>query len=148
MIKRIYKKLKTVLDSNTACAAGEIPSDVIVDPTFGSFSGGVQDFEHGVGNAEGDLNIGAGQGLEDEGIGIEELDFGDVVGVQEVHDLGRRKRVGRRRAPVEADGCGWRKAQGGEIEEEEEENEAKIRRHYCRERNVECHREERFLMGF
>lgn len=55
-----YKKLKTVLDSNTACAAGEIPSDIIVDPTFGSFSGGVQDFEHGIGNAEGDLNIGAG----------------------------------------------------------------------------------------
>ena len=50
-----------------------------MDPTLSSFLGGVQAFEHGIGNANCDTKIGARESFKDKWVGVKELDFGEVV---------------------------------------------------------------------
>lgn len=74
-----------------------------MDPGLGSFLGGVQASEHRVGNADSNVDVGTGEGLEGIWVGVEELDLGDVVGFHELHHLGRWQRVGCGGAPVHSD---------------------------------------------
>lgn len=81
-------------------ARGEVTSDIVMDPALGGSEGGVEASEEGVGDADGDADVGAGESFQDEWVGVEKLDFGEVIGLEKLHHLGRRQRVGRGGAPV------------------------------------------------
>ena len=75
-----------------------------MDPTLGSLLGCIQASKHGVRNSHSDSNVGPRKSLKNIRVGIKELDFVDIVGLQELHYLMRWQRVRRGGAPVDADG--------------------------------------------
>lgn len=86
----------------------------------GSREGGGERGEEFVGDADHDLNRSAHQGAESMGIGVEELNFGDVVPAEQIDDDRRREAARGESAPVDADGRFDEEA--GSREEEEEEH--------------------------
>ena len=91
-----------ILDSESSAGRGDIKCDIVVDPAVGSFNGGIEGSEHGIGNAESDGDVRSGESFQDERVGVEELDSGEVVVFEKLHHLGRRQRVGGGAAPVHA----------------------------------------------
>ncbi|GKV09512.1 hypothetical protein SLEP1_g20999 [Rubroshorea leprosula] len=86
----------------------EVAGDIIMNPTPRSLPGRVQGLEHGIGDAHSDSDVGGGESLQHKWVSIKEPYFGDLVGLQELHHLGRWERVRRHGAPVQADGSGRR----------------------------------------
>lgn len=82
-----------------------------MNPSIGGCRGGTEGLQQIVGDAHHDFDVGARESREDFGVGIEELDFGDVVGTQHLHDDSRRHRLGGEGAPVEAQAGGSRQRQ-------------------------------------
>ena len=125
---RKEKEIKNILNSNSTASIREVASDIIVYPTLCSLLGRVKASEHRIWNAHSDTNIGPRKRWKNKWVSIKELDFGDVVGLQELHHLGRWERMRGGVAPVDAYGSNPR---DGEDEEEEEEGYdwAKIQRH-------------------
>ncbi|KAL5974948.1 hypothetical protein ACLOJK_031624 [Asimina triloba] len=118
----IEEKKSSILDSyRRRTSIGEIARYIVVDPALGKFLGRVEGLEHGIGYTYHDVDFGAGEGLQDLRVGVEELYFGNAVGLEEGDDLGRRKRVGRRRAPVHANAPGHPRCNRQEEGEKEEE---------------------------
>jgi hypothetical protein len=102
--KKKKKKCMKILNSNSTASIEEVAGDIIVYPTLRSLFGRVQASEHAIWNAHNDTDVGPGERLENKWVSIKELHFGDVVGLQELHHLGRWERVRGRSAPVHAYG--------------------------------------------
>ncbi|KAL6967741.1 hypothetical protein U1Q18_047579 [Sarracenia purpurea var. burkii] len=94
------EEIHILYSNSSASSIGYVTGEIIVDPTLGGLLGGVQASEHRIGNADGDVDVGTRERLEDERVRVEELDLGEVVGFQELHHLGRRQRVGGGGTPV------------------------------------------------
>lgn len=87
--KAIRKYVRDILDANSGSSNRKVAGDIIMDPTVSSLPGRVEGSKHIVRNAESDGYIRAREGLKNIRVSIEELDFVDVVGLQEKHHLGR-----------------------------------------------------------
>lgn len=111
---------RNILNPNSSSTMRKVAGDIIMDPTLSSFPGGVESFEHGIRDARGDSNVGARESLQHERVGIKELDFGDVVGLQELHHLGCRERVGRHGTPVDPNGSSCRPKEAWKCENQEQ----------------------------
>lgn len=72
-------------------------------PAPGGLERGVEAAKHGIRNADGDVDFRAGERLENQRIGVEQLHFADAVGFEKLHHLRRRQRLRRRRSPIDAD---------------------------------------------
>lgn len=92
-----------------------------MDPAISSLLRRVQAPEHSVGNTHTNINVGARKGLKNIRVGIKELDFGDTVGLQELHHLVGWKWVRSHGAPVHPHSSNHRSHGGSGDEEGEEE---------------------------
>lgn len=92
-----------VLNENPGGAVRDEAGEIIVHPALGGLQRGIEAAKHGIRNADGDADFGAGKRLEDERVGVEKLHFAYAVGFEKLHHLRWRQRVRRRRAPVDAD---------------------------------------------
>jgi len=90
-----------------------------MDPTIRSFLRRVQASEHSVRNAHSNGNVGARKRLKNIRVGFKELNFIDVVGLQELHHLERWKGVRSHGAPVHPNSSNHT-AHGGSGDEEDQ----------------------------
>lgn len=93
-----------------------------MDPVIRSLLGRVQASEHSVRNTHGDTNVRPRKSLKDSRVCIKELDFVDVVGLQELHHLRGWQRVGSHGTPVHTHSLSHNghaaNGEGGEHDEE------------------------------
>lgn len=82
----------SALDSNSATTR-KVAGDIVVNPALGRLDGGVDAPEHNVGDANGDIDVGTGESLEQDRVCIQQPDLGNAVGPQELHHDGRGQRV-------------------------------------------------------
>lgn len=86
---------------------GMVGGDVLLDPLLGEgrgFGGGGEEL---VGEVDGDLDVGFGEGFEDGWVGVVELDPGDGLGFEEVDDFDGGREVVGDPAVVNADGASF-----------------------------------------
>ncbi|KAI4383240.1 hypothetical protein MLD38_009104 [Melastoma candidum] len=100
---------------------GLVGEDVEAEPgeAEGAGAGGGEELLVGEVNGEGDA--GAGEGAEDGGVGIVDLDARDRVGAEEGGDEGGGGKVGGGAAVVDADGSPLYTGEGNEERKDEEE---------------------------
>lgn len=78
--------------------------DVLLHPILGVAVVAADTLKHIVGDGEHELDPGPGEGTDRPGVGVEQLDLRDPVGLDHLDDGGGEQGVGHYGSPVHAEG--------------------------------------------